>query len=440
MADARLTAVKMLLKMEEDDSYSNILLDKVLSEAELSDRDKAFAAALFYGVTERRLTLDYVIERNSKIPFEKLDKAAVMILRAGLYQLLYMDSVPDSAAVNESVKLCKKLKLFSAQGFVNGMLRSFVRSGKRISYSGLDAAQRLSVEYSCPQWLCEKWLQEYDLEHTIKALKASVGKPPVYARVNTVKTTTDDLLAALKKEHIQASRYQGLDGNCIVLEKTGDIENSKAFREGLFHVQDISSQLCCLTLRPVVNETVIDMCAAPGGKSFTMAQLMGNNGSLYSLDLHDMRVGLIEDGAARLGLRVITAKQGDATKYNTELPLADRVLCDVPCSGLGVIRRKPEIKYKDPAEFADLPQIQRRILETACKYVKVGGTLVYSTCTLSRAENDEVVDAFAQVHPDFTPIVQTVPWQGAENSFKRTYFPDENGGDGFFTASFRRIK
>lgn len=436
---ARLTAVKMLLKMEEDGAYSNILLDKVLSESTLNDRDKAFAAALFYGVTERRLTLDYVIKQQSKLPFEKLDKTAVMILRLGLYQLLYMSGVPESAAVNECVKLCKKLKVFSAQGFVNGMLRSFIRNGKRISYGGLEAAERLSVEYSCPEWLCGKWLEEYGIEGAVRVLKASVGRPPVYARVNTLKTNTDDLLEALKKEKISAKKYAGLD-NCIVLERTGDIEQSRAFREGLFHVQDISSQLCCLTLRPVVNETVFDMCAAPGGKSFTMAQLMGNNGSLYSFDLHDMRVGLIEDGARRLGIRIINARQGDASQFNAQLPQADRVLCDVPCSGLGVIRRKPEIKYKNPEEFNDLPPIQLSILENASRYVKVGGTLVYSTCTLSRAENDEVADAFAKEHPEFTPIVQTVAYSGAANSHKRTYFPDENGGDGFFTASFRRIK
>ncbi len=439
MADARLTAVKMLLKMEDSESFSNILLDSVLSEAQLNDRDKAFATALFYGVTERKMTLDYIIRQNSKLPFEKLDKAAVAILRLGLYQLLYMESVPESAAVNESVKLCKKLKLFSAQGFVNGMLRSFVRNGKKVSYLGVDRAERLSVEYSCPRWLVDKWIEEYDVEHTLQALKASVGRPPVYARVNTLKTTADKLITELAKDKITAVKYAGLD-DCVILDKTGDIEKTKAFKSGLFHVQDISSQLCCLTLRPVVNETVIDICAAPGGKSFTMAELMGNNGSLYSLDLHDMRVGLIEDGAERLGIRIIKAKQNDGTKYNSELPQADRVLCDVPCSGLGVIRRKPEIKYKDPAEFRELPDIQRRILETASKYVKVGGTLVYSTCTMSRAENDEVVEAFAEVHPEFSPIVQTVPYASAENSYKRTYFPDENGGDGFFTASFRRIK
>ena len=436
MADPRLTVVKMLMKMESSEAYSNLLLDHAFNEAELSDRDKAFAAALFYGVLERRLTLDHVIRTNSKIAFEKLDKAAVQILRTGLYQLLYMPSVPESAAVNESVKMCKKLKCFSAQGFVNGMLRSFIRSGKKISYLGISPEKRLSVEYSCPEWLTEKFISEYGMDFAVRALKASVGKPPVYARVNVLRTTTDKVIAELAKQRIKAAPYPGLV-NCIRLEKAGDIEKCAPFRQGLFHVQDISSQLCCLTLRPVVNETVLDVCAAPGGKSFTLAELMGNNGKLYSMDLHDMRVGLIEDGAARLGIKIITAMQNYASKFNGALPQADRVLCDVPCSGFGVIRRKPEIKYKPPEEFAGLPEIQYQILETSARYVKSGGTLVYSTCTLSRAENDDVADRFAASHPEFMPIVQPVPLS-APGDYKRTYCPDENGGDGFFTASFRR--
>lgn len=439
MADPRLTVVKMLMKMDSSEAYSNLLLDHVFSESDLSERDKAFAAALFYGVLERRLTLDYIIAKNSKIPFEKLDPAAVAILRAGLYQLLYMDSVPDSAAVNESVKLCKKLKCFSAQGFVNGMLRSFIRGGKKISYMGLEPEKRLSVEYSCPEWLTAKLISEYGTEFAVKALKASVGRPPVYARVNTLKTTTEKLLAELAKHKIKAVPYPGLE-NCIKLEKPGDIEKCAPFRQGLFHVQDISSQLCCLTLRPVVNETVLDVCAAPGGKSFTLAELMGNNGRLYSMDLHDMRVGLIEDGAARLGIKILTAMQNDASKFNGQLPQADRVLCDVPCSGLGVIRRKPEIKFKSPEDFAGLPEIQYQILETSARYVKPGGTLVYSTCTLSRAENDDVAKRFVAAHPEFLPIVQPVPYAGAAGEPMRTYCPDENGGDGFFTAAFRRVK
>lgn len=439
MASPRLTVVKMLLKMDSSEAYSNILLDQVFTDADLSDRDKAFAAALFYGVLERRLTLDYIIEKNSKIPFGKLDPAAVAILRTGLYQLLYMPSVPESAAVNESVKMCKQLKCFSAQGFVNGMLRGFIRSGKKISYLGMAPEKRLSVEYSCPEWLTEKLLTEYGTDFTVKALKASVGKPPVYARVNTLKTTTDKLLAELSRCKVKASAYSGLE-NCIRLDKAGDIEKCAPFRQGLFHVQDISSQLCCLTLRPVVNETVLDVCAAPGGKSFTLAELMGNNGRLFSMDIHDMRVGLIEDGAARLGIKMITAMQNDASRFNAELPQADKVLCDVPCSGLGVIRRKPEIKYKSPEEFAQLPEIQYQILETSARYVKPGGTLVYSTCTLSRAENDEVAERFSEAHPEFAPIVQHIPFAAATGDHMRTFCPDENGGDGFFTASFRRVK
>ena len=437
MADPRLTVVKMLLKMDSSEAYSNILLDKVFSETDLSDRDKAFAAALFYGVLERQLTLDYVIEKNSKIPFEKLDTAAVAVLRTGLYQLLYMPSVPESAAVNESVKLCKKLKLFSAQGFVNGMLRSFIRSGKKISYLGMPPEKRLSVEYSCPEWLTQKLLTEYGTEFAVKALRASVGKPPLYARVNTLKTTTDKLLTELSKHKIKAEAFAGLE-NCIRLDLSGGIEKCKPFRDGLFHIQDISSQLCCFTLRPVVNETVLDVCAAPGGKSFTLAELMGNNGTLVSMDIHDMRVGLIEDGASRLGIRIISARQNDASRYDPSMPMADRVLCDVPCSGLGVIRRKPEIKYKNPDEFNELPELQYKILETSSRYVKPGGTLVYSTCTLSRAENDDVANRFAQEHPEFLPIVQHVPYPAAAGEPMRTYCPDENGGDGFFTASFRK--
>lgn len=439
MADARLTAVKLLLKMESSASYSNILLDSALSEQGLSEREKAFAAALFYGVTERRLTLDYIIEQNSRIPFRKLEKEAVAVLRAGFYQLLYMPSVPESAAVNESVKLCRKLKAFGAEGFVNGMLRSFIRNGKQISFEGLDEVKTLSLKYSCPEWIAAKWLREYGEENAIKAMEASLGAPPLYARVNSTKVTDDELVNLLKKEGVKAERNPRLNG-CIRLEKAGEIEQLEAFKAGLFHIQDVSSQLCCLTLRPIVNETVIDICAAPGGKTFTLAELMGNNGRVLSLDLYDGRVNLIAQGAKRLGLRIVEAKQNNAVKFSEELPQADRVLCDVPCSGLGVIRRKPEIKYKSEEEFEELPRLQRAILEVSSRYVKEGGTLVYSTCTLSRAENDEVARDFAENHPEFSPIVQTIPYEGAENNSMRTFFPEKDGGDGFFTAAFRRIK
>lgn len=438
MGDARMTAAKLLMRMENSGSYSNILLDHALSASDLSERDKAFAAALFYGVTERQLTLDYVIEKNSNLPFAKLDKNAVTVLRTGLYQILYMPSVPESAAVNESVKLCKKLKLFHATGFVNGLLRGFIRNGKKIEFGGLSDEERLSVEFSCPKRLTEKWTEEYGAENARRILEASIGAPPIYARVNTMRVSEEELVRLLKKDGIKAEVFPRLSG-CVKLEKTGDIEKSQAFKDGLFHIQDVSSQLCCLTLRPIVNETVIDICAAPGGKSFTMAELMGNNGRVISMDLYEQRVGLIAEGAQRLGLRIVEPRVNNAVSFNGELPQADRVLCDVPCSCLGTIRRKPEIKYKDE-DVSELPRLQRAILEISARYVKAGGTLVYSTCTLSKAENEGVAEDFARSHDDFSPIVQTLPYVGAENAPMRTFFPEKNGGDGFFTASFRRIK
>ncbi len=439
MADARTTAVKMLLKMENDSSYSNILLNSAFEGTDLSERDKAFAAALFYGVSERKMTLDFIIAQYSRLPLEKIEPQALAVLRMGIYQLMFMNSVPASAAVNESVKLCKKLKLFSAEGFVNALLRNFLRNDKNVDYSGLELPERLSVEYSCPRWIAEKWIAEYGEENAVKAMKASLGAPPLYARVNTTKISDEDLVKMLKKEGVRAAVNPKLAG-CIKLEKTGDIEQLDSFRQGFFHIQDVSSQLCCLTLKPIVNETVLDICAAPGGKTFTMAEIMGNNGKIISMDMYEQRVELIEQGAKRLGLRIVEALENNAVRFNEQLPKADRVLCDAPCSGLGVIRRKPEIKYKQQSDFDELPRLQKAILDVSSRYVKVGGTLVYSTCTLSRAENDDVARDFAASHPEFSPIVQPLAYEGAENSPTRTFFPEEDGGDGFFTASFRRIK
>ena len=438
MGDARMTAAKLLMRMENDGSYSNIVLDHAFDASDLSERDKAFAAALFYGVTERQLTLDHVIKKNSNLAFEKIDKIAVIVLRMGIYQILYMPSVPESAAVNESVKLCKKLGLFHATGFVNGLLRGFIRGGKKLGLEGLSEEERLSIEFSCPKRLTEKWISEYGADNARKILEVSIGAPPVYARVNTTKVSEAELVRILKAEGIKAEVFTKLSG-CVKLEKTGDIEKSQAFRDGLFHIQDVSSQLCCHTLRPILNETVIDICAAPGGKSFTMAELMGNSGRVISMDLYDQRVGLIAEGAQRLGLKIVEPRVNNAVSFNEELPQADRVLCDVPCSCLGTIRRKPEIRYKDE-DVSELPRLQKAILEISARYVKVGGTLVYSTCTLSKAENEEVAEEFARTHDDFAPIVQTLSYPGAPNTSMRTFFPEKDGGDGFFTASFRRVK
>ena len=434
MKSARQVVLELLIKMQENGAYSNIVLDNTFSREKLSNRDRAFAAMLFYGVIERRMTLDYIIRQYSSTEFDNIDTDVVQLLRMGIYQLMYT-AVPESAAVNESVNLASQ----SRKGFVNGILRNFVREGKKIDYKELTGDAKMSVEYSCPKWLIKKWIEMFGEETALEILKDSFGRPPLFVKVNTLKITADQLIAQLAKEKIEAKKNALLD-DCLELGRIHQIEASKAFCKGLFHVQDISSQLCCRIAKPVFNETVIDVCAAPGGKTFTMAEMMANRGKIYSYDLYDGKVSMINQGAERLGLTIVNADVQDATVYNPKIPMADKVLCDTVCSGLGVIRRKPEIKYKDEKEFEELPRLQKAILEVSARYVKVGGTLVYSTCTLSRAENDEVAQEFASTHSEFSPIVQPIPYAGAENSPMRTFFPEEDGGDGFFTAAFRRIK
>lgn len=434
MKTARQVVNELLISMHKNGTYSNIALDNALSREKLSQRDRAFAAMLFYGVIERRMTLDYIIRLYSSAEFDKIDADVLQPLRMGLYQLLYT-AVPESAAVNESVELAPN----NRKGFVNGILRSFIRSGKTIDYKDLQGIPKLSVEYSCPRWLVKKWVGMFGEEKTVEILKSSFGRPPLFIRVNTLKCTPDELIAKLAKEGIEAKR-NALLPECLELGRISRIESTKAYRDGLFHVQDISSQLCCLIAHPVFNETVMDVCAAPGGKSFTMAELMADRGKLYSYDVYDGRVSMIKSGAERLGIKNIIAEAHDATVYDETLPKADKVLCDVVCSGLGVIRRKPEIKYKEMKLLEQLPLLQYHILKTASNYVKKGGTLIYSTCTLNTDENQGVVEKFLSENPDFAPVVVPLGLKGVEEACMRTFIPSVTGGDGFFAATLRRVK
>jgi len=413
---AREQVLNLLKKTAENGAYSNIILDTSLSKVQAED--KAFVTALFYGVAERRMTLDHIIRAHSRIQFDDIEPETLQLLRMGLYQLLYMN-IPDSAAVNETVKLASE----RSKGYVNAVLRAFIRGGKTVRYDGLDELGILSVKYSCAKWIVKLWAKEYGTEKTEKMLAASFGRPPVYARVNTMVCDADDLIYELAEDGIKSEQYSE---NCVSAVGLSGIESLRAYKNGLFHIQDISSQCCCEALAPEAGELVIDLCAAPGGKSFTIAELMGNTGTVLSFDLYDSRVSLIKQGAERLGLDIIKAEVGDAAIFNDKLPHADRVLCDVPCSGLGVIRRKPEIKYKKKADIEDLPAIQKRILANAKRYVRDGGKLVYSTCTLNRAENEDIAEEFAAENMDFILKEKKINLLG------------ENGGDGFFYAVFER--
>lgn len=434
MADTRAAALKLLKRVTYEKAYSNLVLDKYLSSNSLTAQEKRFISAMFYGVIERMITLDAVIGKYSRLKLSKLDPELLNILRMGIYQLLYMDSVPDPAAVNESVRLAKRCKNPVFSGYVNGVLRSFVRDGKKIPVSG-SRAEQLSVKYSCPVWLVEKWLTEYGGEFCIKTLEAAVSRPLTAIRVNPLKTTDDELAKHLEEQGFAVEKTDF--EHCLKISG-GAPELTNAFRQGMFHVQDMSCQLCCMALGPKKGETVLDMCSAPGGKAFTIAEMMGGSGRVMSYDIYESRTGLVRQGAARLGLENITADVNDASAFNEQLPKADRVLCDVPCSGLGVIGKKPEIKYKEPISFAELPQLQSKILKASAGYVKKGGTLVYSTCTLSKAENEMVVDKFLGENHDFAevPVISGI---NELSTGKATIFPHYFNSDGFFIAKMKRI-
>lgn len=432
MQTPREICLKLLVSTEKNASYSNIVLDKTLSKYnQLKDVDRRFITALYYGVIERKITLDAVVAKYSSRPCDKLSEAVRNILRMGIYQLLYMDSVPDNAAVNESVALTKGNKNPAVSGFVNAVLRNFIRDGKTLP-SGDNKISQLSINYSCPEWLIKMWINGYGEEAALDMLSSSVGKPPVTVRLNTCRFTIDEIIKELQNDGASLKLSDKIDG-CAELLGCSSVEKLSAYEKGMFHVQDISCQFCAKVLDAQPGETVLDMCSAPGGKAFTIAEIMSDKGRVLAFDLHPNRVKLIISGAKRLGLESIKADVNNAKTVAEKIPSADRVLCDVPCSGLGVIRRKPEIKYSDPQAIAKLPDIQYEILSASSSYVKDGGVLVYSTCTLNRSENDEVIERFLRKNTDFEPLDID-----GYNSYKLTLTPKDMGGDGFFIAKLRR--
>lgn len=420
----RQTAFQVLNRIERGNAYSNLVLDAQLKQSGASP-SSAFITALVYGVTERKITLDWILSAFLRQPIKKLRPEVLTILRMGVYQLKYMDKVPESAAVNESVKLAKKNGCAYAAGLVNSVLRKIAAS--EITYPDKsDFIKYLSIRYSCPPTLVSHYIHDYGEENAEGILASSVGAVETVLRVNTLKTDTEHLREIL--------RAQGFETECGMLENTltvksgGAISACAAYADGLFHVQDYASAYCVEALDLQPGQILADVCAAPGGKTFTAAQILENRGKIYAFDLYPQRVHLITDGAKRLGISILDAVPHDAAEPNPKLfGIADRVLCDVPCSGLGTIRRKPEIRYKDLAFVDNLTELQYNILINASKILRQGGILVYSTCTLNRAENDAVCDRFLKEHPDFERLGDY-----------RTLLPHKDGTDGFFFARFSR--
>ena len=298
-----------------------------------------------------------------------------------------------------------------------------------------DKYKYLSIKYSCPEWLLRLWIDSYGEENTEGILNASLGAAETVIRVNTLKTDKQKLKKMLESEGVTVKESE-LCENALIIENYGAVEKLKAFTDGLFHVQGLSSQLCCEALDVKEGQTVLDMCASPGGKSFTLAQNMNGKGELFSFDLHKHRVGLIQSGAERLSINNITAKEQDSSVYNESLPQADRILCDVPCSGLGVIAKKPEIKYKDREDIDKIADLQYDILCISYKHLKIGGKLLYSTCSLNPSENENVCRKFLQNHPSakILPIFEKINKYSTDNMV--SLMPHINGTDGFFLALF----
>ena len=426
MAGARELILKGLYQIEEKEAYSNKALQEILENRNLAAADRSFATELLMGVVRNKLKLDYIITQFSKIKMRKLSPWVHQILRMGIYQMVCMDNIPDSAACNESVKLAGKYGHGASRGFVNGVLRSVSRNKENISYP-VENPQRLSVIYSCPDWLTEKLISQYGADIAERILAASHKQQPLTIRVNRLKITGEALTEQLAKEGCKAC-FKDDDPLCLYIDGALNVNDSICYKEGLYSIQNISSMAAVKALSPKRGDFVLDLCAAPGGKTAYAAEMMDNCGRIIAFDIHAHKVELIEKTAQRLGISIIEAREQNAEIFQADLEQkADCVLADVPCSGIGVIHKKPDIKWRRSiADITELCKIQKRILENAAKYVKPGGTLVYSTCTVLREENQEQTVWFLNKYPMF----------GLEE--ERQLHTYETGGSGFYIAKFIR--
>lgn len=439
--DAREAAMLALNACQRQGGWSDGALKKQLAAAELSGRDAALATQLCFGVLQNQMLLDFYLAKFSNIPLKRMEGKVVQTLRLGAYQMLFLTRIPHSAAVNSAVALVKAhCKNPRAAGMVNGILRSMERSLQNMPVIPQgDPVAYLSTLYSHPEWLVKEFILSLGEEETAQLLAADNSQPPTAVMVNTTRTTAEALKAMLEAGHVEAEPHPWLE-NCLLLSRTGDLERMETFQQGLFYVQDPASRLSVLAAGAKPGMRVLDCCAAPGGKSFAAAIAMENQGEIVSCDLHPHKKKLIQAGADRLGLTIITPKTADGKVFRPEWERAfDLVLVDAPCSGLGVIRKKPDIRYKDPAPLADLPAVQLDILRNAARYVRPGGTLMYSTCTLLYRENGEVVETFLAENKAYKAESFTLPGPvGPVQSGSVTLWPHRHGTDGFFISKMRR--
>lgn len=437
MESARGIAYKILVDAAKRSTFSNIALDRELSKCELSAADRGLVTAIVMGATERALTLDAIIDSLASRPSD-IETDVRVLLRMGIYQIEYLDRIPDHAAVNETVDLAPR----RIRGFVNAILRSFLRAREKGIIDSLfpsrenDALGYLSLKYSFPRDVCREFLYIYGLERTEKIFEMFNRAPRMTLRVNTLKTSRADYAKRLDECEIAYELSDRLS-DAILLDSVS-FSSLPGADEGYFFVQDEASQICVEALGAEAGDLVIDTCSCPGSKSFGTAIRMKNIGEIHSFDLHKSKLSLIEKGAERLGINIIRVAERDGRKPDEELfGQADKVLCDVPCSGLGVIAKKPEIRYKSVEEFSRLPEIQYDILSASANYVKRGGYLVYSTCTVLPRENEDNVRRFLSEHSEFEAVDFLVGNRQSVGGML-SLSPDLDLTDGFFVAKMKR--
>lgn len=443
---AREQALKIIMKVFDDKSYSNILIKNLGNS--FTALDRAFITELVYGIIKWKLKIDNIISQMSSIRFNKISSKIINILRLGIYQIDFMDKVPESAAVDECVKLAKKYSNPGASKYVNALLRNYIRNHNSIVYPNkeVDSIKFLSVYYSYPEWLVEQIISEFGLEFTEEFLKASNGISPLTARVNKLKTDKYSLKTNLLSKGVEVYDSKYVE-DAVILRNVPRIDYLEEFQKGYFTIQDESSMLAALILTPEPEELIIDVCSAPGTKSSYIAELMGNKGTIISGDISSSKLRLVDENAKRLGIDIIHTVCNNAEetmiKYENK---ANRVLVDVPCSGFGIMRKKPEIRWnRTKEEIKEILKIQENILNASCKYLKPGGVIVYSTCTILHEENIIMINNFLNNHKNFIreDITSFIPDKLSRKSLKDGYielYPSIEGIDGFFIARLKKVE
>lgn len=442
MSNPRRVAVTILDKVIFQGGYSNIVLNSELKKSDLQSIDKSLVTEIVYGTLKYRYTIDYILDSFIEKKVKSVDKKLINILRSAVYQIKYLDKVPEFAVVNEAVQLSKKKSSIASSKFINGVLRNIIRNNCQPKELPKDEISLLSYEYAFKPWLVKFFISNYGKENAVTVMKGLNSRPYVTVRVNPLKCEYDEILTALSESGYVVSEGE-VAPEAIKIIRGSSIEENEFFKKGYITVQDESAMLVAPLLGADENDVVLDLCSAPGGKTTHIAELMNNKGVINAFDIHEHKLKLIEENARRLGINIIHALQSDAAMLNEEyINKADKVLIDVPCSGIGIIRKKPEIKdTKDIKDISEIIKIQRKIMENAAKYLKVGGTLLYSTCTINKDENENNIKWFLNNFKNYAVEKINI---GNKSNFiyeegQLTILPSENM-DGFFIAKLKRIK